>query len=39
MGWCDDIKSKKYNREIHFPLNIVQKNFIEMKKFMIFLLI
>ena len=19
MGWCDDIKSKKYNREIHFP--------------------
>ena len=19
MGWCDDIKSKKYNQEIHFP--------------------
>jgi len=19
MGWCDDIKSKKYNREIYFP--------------------
>ena len=19
MGWCDDIKSKKYNKEIHFP--------------------
>ena len=19
MGWCDDIKSKKYNREISFP--------------------
>ena len=19
MGWCDDIKSKKYNREIKFP--------------------
>ena len=19
MGWCDDIRSKKYNREIHFP--------------------
>jgi len=21
MGWCDDIKSKKYNREISFPFN------------------
>ena len=20
MGWCDDVKSKKYNREISFPL-------------------
>ena len=19
MGWCDDIKSKKYNKEIRFP--------------------
>ena len=19
MGWCDDIKSKKYNRPIYFP--------------------
>jgi len=19
MGWCNDLKSKKYNREIHFP--------------------
>ena len=19
MGWCDDIKSKDYNKEIHFP--------------------
>ena len=19
MGWCDDIKSEKYNREIYFP--------------------
>ena len=19
MGWCDDIRSKKYNQEIHFP--------------------
>ena len=19
MGWCDDIRSRKYNREIHFP--------------------
>ena len=19
MGWCDDIESKKYNQEIHFP--------------------
>tara|TARA_Y100000590_G_C15724499_1_gene1014694 strand:- start:2553 stop:3044 length:492 start_codon:yes stop_codon:yes gene_type:complete len=19
MGWCDDIRSKKYNKEIHFP--------------------
>ena len=19
MGWCNDIKSKKYNRQIHFP--------------------
>ena len=19
MGWCDDIKSKKYNQEIYFP--------------------
>ena len=21
MGWCDDIKSKKYNKEIKFPLS------------------
>ena len=21
MGWCDDIKSKKYNQEISFPFN------------------
>ena len=21
MGWCDDSKSKKYNREIKFPFN------------------
>ena len=34
MGWCDDIKSKKYNREIHFPfkhsaekLHINKKNY------------
>ena len=19
MGWCDDVKSKKYNKEIYFP--------------------
>jgi len=34
MGWCNDIKSKKYNREIHFPfkysaekLHINKKNY------------
>ena len=21
MGWCDDIQSKKYNKEIYFPFN------------------
>ena len=21
MGWCDDVKSKKYNKEINFPFN------------------
>tara|TARA_Y100000590_G_scaffold323332_1_gene366229 strand:+ start:1691 stop:2194 length:504 start_codon:yes stop_codon:yes gene_type:complete len=21
MGWCDDVKSKKYNKEIRFPFN------------------
>ena len=34
MGWCDDIKSKKYNQEIHFPfkysaekLHLYKKNY------------
>ena len=39
MGWCNDIKSKKYNKKYVFHLNMKQKNFIEKTIFMIFLLI
>ena len=27
MGWCDDIKSKKYNREIKFPFKYSAEKF------------
>ena len=26
MGWCDDIKSSKYNQEIAFPYNYSAEN-------------
>ena len=29
MGWCDDSKSKEYNKLIKYHLIIVMKNFIE----------
>ena len=35
MGWCDDPKSKYYNKLIKFPLVLVLKNFIEKITFMI----
>ena len=35
MGWCDDPNSKKYNKLIKLPSNIIMKNFIKKKIFMI----
>ena len=35
MGWCDDPKSKDYNKLIKLPTTIITKNFIEKKIFMI----
>ena len=37
MGWCDDIKSKKYNQEIHFPFKYgAEKLYIKDKTYDIF---
>jgi len=32
MGWCDDIKSKKYNREITFPYKYSAEKLYRAKK-------
>ena len=32
MGWCDDIKSKKYNREISFPFKYSAEKLYRNKK-------
>ena len=32
MGWCDDIKSKKYNREISFPFKYRAEKFYKTEK-------
>ncbi len=32
MGWCDDIKSKKYNREICFPFKYRAEKFYKSEK-------
>ena len=32
MGWCNDIKSKKYNREIYFPFKYSAEKFFLNKK-------
>ena len=32
MGWCDDIKSKKYNREISFPFKYTAERLYLNKK-------
>ena len=38
MGWCDDIKSKKYNREIYFPFKFsAEKLYISKKNYDIFI--
>lgn len=38
MGWCNDIKSKKYNKEISFPFNYkAEKLFRNDKKYDIFI--
>ena len=38
MGWCDDIKSKKYNREIYFPFKYgAEKLYISKKIYDIFI--
>ena len=37
MGWCNDIKSKKYNQEIHFPFKYgAEKLYIKDKTYDIF---
>ena len=37
MGWCNDIKSKKYNQEIHFPFKYgAEKLYIRDKTYDIF---
>ena len=33
MGWCDDIKSKKYNQEIHFPFKYGAEKLYRKDKF------
>ena len=35
MGWCDDPKSKNYNKLIKLPSIIIMKNFIKKKIFTI----
>ena len=38
MGWCDDIKSKKYNREIYFPFKYrAERLYISKKIYDIFI--
>ena len=38
MGWCDDIKSKKYNREIYFPFKYsAERLYIRKKIYDIFI--
>ena len=38
MGWCDDIKSEKYNREISFPFKYsAEKLYINKKIYNIFI--
>jgi len=38
MGWCDDIKSKKYNQEIYFPFKYsAEKLYINKKIYNIFI--
>jgi len=38
MGWCDDIKSKKYNREIYFPFKFsAEKLYLNNKIYDIFI--
>ena len=38
MGWCNDIKSKKYNREIYFPFKYsAERLFIGKKIYDIFI--
>mgnify|MGYP001187229299 CR=1 FL=1 len=32
MGWCDDIKSKKYNKEISFPFKYRAEKFYKTEK-------
>ena len=40
MGWCDDIKSKKYNQEIHFPFKYgAEKLYRKDKMYDIFIII
>ena len=34
MGWCDDPKSKKYNRLIYLPfINIAMKNYTKKENY------
>ena len=37
MGWCDDVKSKHYNKEICFPFKYSAEKLYKKKKIMIFL--
>ena len=38
MGWCEDIKSKKYNREIYFPFKFsAEKLYLNNKIYDIFI--
>ena len=40
MGWCDDIKSKKYNREIYFPFKYsAERLYLSKKNYDIFITI
>ena len=38
MGWCDDIKSKKYNREIYFPFKYnAERLYLNKKNYDVFI--